>query len=212
MNDRDRRSTFPVPWATEVGVVGFFLTAAALLVLRQEYDPVRRYISEYAVGREGWPLRAGLAFLGLASLNLVPAFIGERGLRGDRRVGGALAVWSVGVLVAAAFPVDLQGRPVTAIGVVHLVASGVSFLALFVAMGLAARSFRRGPGWRPAAGPTRWVAVLTPLAFLLQVSVFASLGWFGVGQWAVLGLAGGWLLLLARHVRRLRRGGAARVH
>lgn len=51
-------------------------------------------------------------------------------------------MWSVGVLVAAAFPVDLQGRPVTAIGVVHLAASGVSFLALFVAMGLAARSFR----------------------------------------------------------------------
>ena len=217
---------FPVPWATETGVAAFFVVAFTVLLTRPEYDTVGRYISEYAVGPGGRAMRAAFVLLGLASLNLVPGFLrgpgsagteGGRGVSGGRvpsggrpaRVGWALALWGVAVLVAAAFPVDVQGAEPTATGTVHLVASGVGFAALFAAMGFGVRVFRESEGWRDLARPTRWVAIATPTAFLLEASVFSTLGWVGVGQWLLFGLAGGWILVVGRRFRRVGSDSAA---
>lgn len=187
----------------------FFLIAILLLVIRPDYDPVSRYLSEYAVGWGGWALRMGFLALGLGSLNLVPGFFGPSGPDRGHRVGWPLGLWAVAVMVAAVFPVDLQGEPITGTGGVHLAAAGIAFIALFFAMGLAARSFRRSPGWQRLARPAVWIAVLAPVTFVLLSSVFVSFGWVGVGQWLVFGIAGGWLVLLARHFRRRReRAGA----
>lgn len=195
------RRFLPIPWLTEAGVGAFFFIAVVLLILRQDYDPVHRYISEYAVGPGGWALRVGFVALGLASLNLALGFFHRsRPARGGR-VGGALSVWAVAVLVAAAFPVDLQGNPVTRVGAVHLLASSVAFVSLIVAMVFAIRSFRRDMEWQALTRPTRWAALLTTAALILMISVFSSLTWHGAGQWPLFGVACGWLLLLSRHFR-----------
>ena len=196
-------TVFPVPWVTEVGVAVFFTVAFTLLLTRPDYHPIRRYVSEYAVGPGGWAMRTAFVMLGLASLNLVPGFLRgagrERGRDARRgpgpdaqsadRVGWALGVWGVAVLAAAAFPVDVRGAERTGAGMVHLVTSGVGFVALFAAMGLAVRAFRESEGWRELARPTRWVAIMTPTAFLLEASVFSTAGWVGVGQWLLFGQA-----------------------
>lgn len=200
----------PFPWVTEVGVGAFFGVAVVLMLLRPDFDPLRRYVSEYAVGWGGGWMRGGFVLLGLGSLNLVPGFSrGERGPEGGGRIGGFLTLWGAAVLVAAAFPVDLQEGPRTGTGTIHLVASLVAFVSLFVAMAVGSRRFGRSPDWRPVARATRWAAFLTPLSFVLEASVFATLGWVGVGQWLLFGLAGGWLILLSRRFRRLGAGPAS---
>lgn len=195
----------PVPWLTEVGVGAFLATAVLLLVLRPDYDPLRRYLSEYAVGPGGWAMRVGFVLLGLASLNLAAGFRGDPGPADGRAIGWALAVWGAADLAAAFFPVDLQGEAPTTAGVLHLVAAGVGFVALFVAMALAVSRFRRSDRWSDLASLTRGFAIATPAAFVLEASLFSTLGWMGLGQWPLYGLAAGWLLLLARRFRRLRR-------
>lgn len=188
----------PVPWLTELAVAAFGAVALVLALLRSDYDPLRRYVSEYAVGPGGWAMRAGFLALGAGSFNLVPDFLRARSPERLRAVGWALAVWGGAVVVAALFPVDPQGRPTTSSGAVHLAASGVGFLGLFAAMALAARRFRDADGWRDLAGLTRGFAVATPVAFLLEATVFATVGWVGAGQWILFGLAGAWLVVLAR--------------
>lgn len=181
-------------------MAGFFGVAVALMAARSDYDPVRRYISEYAVGPGGWLMRAGFALLGVASLNLVPGFLTWPGAARARarRVAGALAVWGAAVVTAAVFRVDLQGTAVTGTGTVHLVAAAVGFVALFLALAWAGRPFRETAGWNDLARSTRWVAVLAPVAFLMEATVFSTLGWVGVGQWVLFGLGGGWLLAVGR--------------
>lgn len=190
----------PVPWLTELAVVAFGAVALALAVLRSDYDPPRRYVSEYAIGPGGWAMRTGFLALGVGSLNLVPGLLRTRSPEGYERIGWALAAWGGAVVVAALFPVDPQGTPTTLGGTVHLAASGVGFLGLFAAMALAARRFRDTEGWRDLAGLTRGFAVATPAAFLLEATVFATVGWVGVGQWILFGLAGSWLVVLARRL------------
>lgn len=194
----DARRVFPVPWITETGVVGFFAIILGLLIVRPDYDPITRYISEYAVGPGGWAARTAFVLLGLASLNLVPGFLGAGAPARGRRVAVSLGVWGAAVLTAAAFPVDPQGQAVTPTGTVHLVASLVGFAALIAAMALAVGSFRATDGWRDFARPTRWAAMMTPTAFLLEASVFVSLGWAGLGQWLLFGVAGAWLYFVGR--------------
>ncbi|MGK7310849.1 MAG: DUF998 domain-containing protein [Candidatus Longimicrobiales bacterium M2_2A_002] len=205
----DARRVFPVPWITEAGVVGFFTLILGLLIVHPHYDPITRYISEYAVGPGGWVARTAFVLLGLASLNLVPGFLGAGAPARGRRVAVSLGVWGAAVLTAAAFPVDPQGQAVTPTGTVHLVASFVGFAALIAAMALAVGSFRATDGWRDFARPTRWAAIMTPTAFLLEASVFVSLGWVGLGQWLLFGVAGAWLLAVARRFGSVRRAGTA---
>lgn len=205
----DTSGVFPVPWVTEAGVVGFFGILLVLLLIRPDYDPVTRYISEYAVGPGGWAARTAFVLLGLASLNLVPGFLGPGAPARGRRVAVSLGVWGVAVLTAAAFPVDLQGEAVTATGAVHLAASLVGFAGLILGMALAVRSFRATEGWRDFARPTRWAAIMAPTAFLLESSVFVSLGWVGLGQWLLFGVAGAWILAVARRFRSVGRPTAA---
>ena len=190
----------PLPWLTELGVAAFVAVALALAVLRSDYDPLRRYVSEYAAGPGGWAMRAGFLALGAGSLNLVPGFLRARSPGGSGRIGWALAVWGSAVVVAALFPVDPRGTATTPAGSVHLAASGVGFLGLFAAMALAARAFREADGWRDLARLSRGFAIATPAAFLLEATVFATVGWVGLGQWILFGLAGTWLVVLARRV------------
>lgn len=195
-----RARAFPISWLTEAGVLTFFVVTAFLLIARTDYDPVTRYISEYAVGPGGWAVRAAFVLLGLASLNLLPGFVGRGAVVRSGRVAASLGLWGLAVLVAAAFPVDLQGRPVTPTGAIHLAASVTGFVALVAAMGFASRSFRRAEGRRGLARLSRWAAILTAASFVLEASVFASLGWVGVGQWLLFGIAGAWLAVLGRRL------------
>ena len=205
----DTPRVFPVPWVTEAGVVGFFGIILVLLLIRPDYDPVSRYISEYAVGAGGWAARTAFVLLGLASLNLVPGFLGAGAPARGRRVAVSLGIWGVAVLTAAAFPVDPQGQAVTPTGAVHLAAAFAAFAGLIATMALAVGSFRATDGWRDFARPTRWAAIMTPTAFLLEASVFVSLGWVGLGQWLLFGVAGAWILAVARRFRSVARQNAA---
>lgn len=130
----------------------------------------------------------------------MPGFLRARSPGGLGKIGWALAVWGGAVVVAALFPVDPRGTSTTPSGTVHLAASGVGFLGLFTAMALAAQGFREIDSWRDLANLTRGFAVATPVAFLLEATVFATVGWVGAGQWILFGLAGAWLVVLARRL------------
>ncbi|MFD5620947.1 DUF998 domain-containing protein [Streptomyces yangpuensis] len=125
------------------------LAMVALEALNPEYDPVGETISRYVHGTAGWLLPAALLAAGAAS-----AVLTVRLGAGARRAGrAALAVWTLGILVAALFPADPPGqwgRPSPS-ELVHGNAAFLAFATLPTAAVLLRRALAdRRPGLRTA--------------------------------------------------------------
>ncbi|MFE1907667.1 DUF998 domain-containing protein [Streptomyces gardneri] len=180
------------------------LAMAVVEVLNPEYDLVSETLSRYVHGTAGWLVPAALLAVGTASAVLV-----SRLGAGTRRVGrAALAVWAVGILVAAFFPADPPGnwgRPSLA----ELVHGNAAFLA-FAALPTAAVLLRgmlvaRRPGLRTVLNAlTVATAVATVALTVFLVDVMGggpSLGLggaptlVGLAERLVLAVDFGWVAL-----------------
>ena len=116
----------------------------AQAVTRDGFDLGRHSWSQLAVGDWGWIQTANLVATGLMSLAFSVALRRTLvGGRGGRSVPVLVAVFGLGVLLAGVFPADpAGGYPVgmatpttpTLHGMLHLMTSGVGFLALAAAM------------------------------------------------------------------------------
>jgi hypothetical membrane protein len=116
----------------------------AQAVTRDGFDLGRHSWSQLAVGDWGWIQTANLVATGLMSLAFSVALRRTlAGGRGGRAVPVLVAMFGVGVLLAGVFPADpAAGFPVgmatpatpSVHGMLHLMTSGVGFLALAAAM------------------------------------------------------------------------------
>ncbi|MGW6916997.1 DUF998 domain-containing protein [Kitasatospora sp. NPDC054939] len=169
-------TTTTTPGTSTVRTPLALITAAALAmtaveVLNPGYDLASEAISRYVHGTAGWLLPAALLAAAAASAVLT-ARLGTAAGRAGRV---ALALWTVGVLVAALFPADPPGhwsRPSRS-ELVHGSAAFLAFAALPTAAVLLRRTLAaRRPGLRPAlavltAGSITATAALT--VFLVDV-------------------------------------------
>ncbi len=191
------------------GVGAFVAALAALHVLRSEYDPVTRLVSEYAIGPYGGLLTAGIVALAVGGTALIAGL--HWGLAPAARSSAALGLLGLalaGLVVAAVFPTDVsvEGRFTTTItttsGRIHGVASAVAYLSLIGAALLLTRSFAADPRWRGFHPTARLLALALPLG--LGGSVLgAATSVMGVPQRLFLGLVVLWLVLTARQLRRV---------
>ena len=116
----------------------------AQALTRDGFDLGRHAWSQLAIGDWGWIQTANLVATGLMSLAFSVALRRTLvGGRGGRSVPVLVAVFGLGVLLAGVFPADpAGGYPVgmatpttpTLHGMLHLMTSGVGFLALAAAM------------------------------------------------------------------------------
>ena len=199
------------------GAATFVLLLAALHIIKPELDPSWRFISEYAIGENGWLME--LTFLSLA-LSYVALFITIRTqLRTILdRIGLALLLVSAAGLIMAAFfttdPITTSQDAMTTEGSLHAFGGtlgfAMPFAALLVSLGLA-----RSRTWAPARRSLLWSTGLALIGFL--VSLFSlgfmlsqSNGAFGpdvpVGwptRFEMLGYCV-WLMVIAWQANRLR--------
>jgi hypothetical protein len=145
-------------------------------ILRPDYDPIRRYVSEYAVGRYHEVMT--VAFLALAGGSTALVVDLARTLPEESRSTGGLiclGVWSGAVLVAGLFPTDLSGpdglpEHPTRQGTIHGMAGVACFFSLPLAAILFGRRFRRDRVWRAHAGPSLTLGVLQYGAVALMLA------------------------------------------
>lgn len=153
-------------------------------------------MSAYVAGRYGWVQTVAFVVLAVGSaatcVGLDPA-----GRPQAWRVAQVLVgVWSVGVLIAAAFPFDVQGSGTVA-GQVHGLASMVSFVAVLAAMFCFTSAIGQFEGY---GSLQRLSVVLTgsaAVAFLVAGATQHSVV-FGVAQRVFLAAVTGWLLAIGR--------------
>jgi hypothetical protein len=157
----------PRPATLSLGGVAAFTGLLVEHVLRPDYDPLSRHVSEYAVGRYHGVMTTAFVSLACGSAALL-ADLARTLPASARSTGGltCLGIWAGAIVVAAVFPTDLSGpdgQPVhrTTRGTIHGLAGIVGFASLPLAGLLLERRFRRDPAWRARARPSTTLGALT---------------------------------------------------
>jgi hypothetical protein len=150
-------------------------------VLRTGHRPAVDAVSDYGVGGYRLFYRVTVISLGLGALLLLVGL--ARGT--DVPSGGLiwLGVYGVTRIAIAFFPTDLEGKPVTAIGRVHLVLAAAAFTAIAFAAADLTPSLADQPGWDGVSGllsALRSVVIVTAVGTLLTRVVVAARPVFGL--------------------------------
>jgi hypothetical protein len=146
-----------------------FLAAAVALVwvhvLRTGHRPAVDAVSDYGASPYRAFYRATVVSLGLGALLLLVALAHGT----DVPRGGLiwLGVYGVSRIAIAFFPTDLEGKPVTPTGRVHLALAAAAFTAIAFAAADLSTALMDEPGWNDASGlvdALRWAVIVTAIA------------------------------------------------
>ncbi len=199
------------PLIAAVGPPLFFAIATVEGFLRAGYDPVAQPISALALGPRGWIQEVNFVLLAASFLSFAAT------LRMELRQGAAsvaapavFVVMTIGVTLAALFPMDALGAAPTPVGRLHVLGGFLVFPWMPVALLLVARRFRADPHWRPYFEYT----LLTGLFSLAVITFFLLfVGPPGSSPRVLSGFAGlvqrlqlvpffAWIALIARRAYR----------
>lgn len=192
LQDTTRGSAQAVNAATIsfAGAALSLLLIAALHVLKPEFDPSWRFLSEYANGRFGWVMRLSFFSMAISCASLFLAIRADvRTLAG--KIGLAfLVAASIGLTMAGMFAMDLITTPpdqVTQEGSLHGVASMIGIPSLPIAGLLISLSLGKNQDWRLARRPLVSTALFMCLSLIFLFAVLGIMlpkaGGFGPDVW-----------------------------
>lgn len=161
----------------------FLVLLAALHVIKPEYDPSWRMISEYAIGRNGWIMTLAFLALAVSYASLAVAIRSQLHTIGGKIGLALLMIGALGTFISAIFTTDpVTARPdaITTSGMLH----GLGFLSVItfpIAATLLSRSLARNQAWFSArrslalAAGFVWLGLLT---FVVSMAIMFR-GTFG---------------------------------
>lgn len=140
--------------ASVVALVAGIVLMLALHVVppTSEIDPVRRTISEYALGPAKWAFDLSVLLIAVGSALALAAFVRDRGVRPYSPAVLFGALWTLSLLAVVVFTKTNWSIGPSIGGVIHRYASAVGFVSLPTAVLLLAHKvFPTQAGWRWAA-------------------------------------------------------------
>jgi len=163
---------------TVPAVAASVILLVALHILKPDYNPLSRFISEYTIGEYGWLMQLAFILMGIASLSIAAALWGRsNGFWVKLGLAMHVAV-AVSMFGAASFTSDPASTPpalMTLHGKVHIVfamlgipSGAVAGLVLAYAMTSRGTAGRRLLIW-PA-----WALALTALSMIIYMNVIAA--------------------------------------
>jgi Protein of unknown function (DUF998) len=180
----------------------FGFAVIGLHFLRTDYDPLQRFISEYAVGPYGIVMRLGFFCLGAGSFALVVALY--RSISRSARSYTALILllsWSICVFVAGIFPADVVGSAETSSGNIHDKASLIGFVSIVLASFFLLR-FRRDGRWKRYYRSSLLLSITITLSFLgFIASVITEFSLIGLTQRIFILLVLVWLVITSLRIQ-----------
>lgn len=197
------------PSLAMTGAVVGVLLLIALHAIRPELDPALHVISEYALGPTGWLMALCFAALAVSCAAQAAALRHYAAGRGARIGLGLLGLAAIGLLLAAAFPIDPLGTPPAQMSVsaqLHEVGSMLGIPSLAIAAVLLSRGLRRDPRWAAVRralhglahlGWLSLVAMFVCLAVLMQQGADGIGGWIGWANRLLVVAYAGWLFTAA---------------
>jgi Protein of unknown function (DUF998) len=194
-------------------VIGGFLYALAVLVLlhflRPDYSPRTHMISDYAVGPFGWLMKSVFIAMSVADLSLALG-LARSGLRSfaARFAMFLLVVVSIGLIVSAIFPTDLEESPVdTRAGKIHTISFLINVACSILVAVLLPVGYGSHSGWRPFRSKAALLASLALLAVIIQFRMLHRGAPYGIANRAFVVILFAWTLATALRLRaELRHG------
>ncbi|MGH2405277.1 MAG: DUF998 domain-containing protein [bacterium] len=124
------------------------------------------------------------------------------------RIGlGLLGLWGVGVLIAAAFPIDLEGAPQTLSGSIHRINGRLAFTSVTAGVILISRRFMQDEQWRPFRRTALILSLVMLAAYIATFLANATeSGFIGLSQRTSLATFVTWFLLTAARLRSIATG------
>ena len=181
--------------------VVYYASAIVLLhVLRTDFDPGYRYLSEYAVGPYGALMTS--TFFALSAGSLALSFGLWRSVSSKPRFLLGLFLWltwACAVFLAGIYTGDLQGAPRTRIGQIHDQMGMIAFPSATLALPLLSLALRWEKGWRSAWPAIMLLSVAVVVCFL-ALDRFGQMGLGGLDQRIFLGATLMWMWILARQM------------
>ena len=185
-----------------IGTAIFVVLIAALHFLSPEFDPIQRRTSEYAVGPYGYLMTSAFFALSVSTWAQVIGLRRDLSKPARSRLGlGLLGVFGIGLLVAAAFPPDLEGAPQTLPGTVHTINGALTFLSVVVGANLVSRKLKHDNKWQPTHRIASVVALIMIPVFLATGAAAARETGGGIAQRILLVTIAAWLVLIAMRLR-----------
>lgn len=193
-----------------IATAGFALMVLILIAfhfIQPELNPLKRFGSEYAVGRLGWLMN--IAFFCFAGGLLSLAFAFNLALNTQNRSLAGVILFvlaAIGIFGSGLFNTHLQGEQPTRAGIMHALAGFLAFLTMIPAMFIFSRRFRlanllKGEYGRGIWPVLRYFPWLVLLLFLAMLFVFEPLQLVGLGQRLFLAAMFTWLLSAAHAIR-----------
>jgi hypothetical protein len=208
-----------VPAAVTRSLLGYGIIAGPFYLalgvgqglIRDGFSFARHPLSVLANGPGGWLQTANLV---LSAVMVLAAVVGiaRVAAAGSRALRAALAVYALGMIVAAIFPADpMDGFPpgtplgvpttISTTGLVHFAAGAVTFLAMAIACWAGARTLSRR-GERGLARFSVLAGFVVFLGFFAGSALASSVG--GVaGIWVAVVMGWAWLAVVSRYYYRI---------
>ena len=201
------RSGIVASYVTIFSVIYYVGAIALLHVLRTDYDPGYRFLSEYAIGPYGALMISTFFALSVGSFAL--SFGLWRSVSSRLRFLPGLLLWltwACTVFLAGIYPGDLQGLPPTRSGQIHAQMAMIGFPSATLALPLISFFLRWEQKWRSVwlVSVALSVAVIT---CFLAIDQLAEIRFGGLVQRVFLACTLMWMFILGRKLLTLEKRG-----
>lgn len=207
MHDSKPRNARLIQWITNFALLQFILFTAILVslhLLKSDYNPVTRHLSEYAIGSWGWLMLLAFGIAGVASFSLANAIRLSIVDSLQLRVSWLLLYIAGSTeFVLAIFPTDLylpdgsQKVSVSLNGIIHDLAGATHVLAIVTVTLLMTFALRKDVHWHSRIGTAAILAFV--VAASAGLAIFAALlpiAVRGIVRWRLLAVTGVLLLMI----------------
>ena len=190
-------------YITLSSVVYYIGAVLVLHVVRTDFDPRYRYLSEYAVGPYGALMTSTFFVLSAGSVALALGL--WRSVSSKLRILPGLLFWltcACAVFLAGVFTGDLQGTPHTRIGQIHEQMGMIAFPSAIAAMPLISVPLRWEQKWNSQWRSAFVLSAVVILSFLVY-DLFGQADLGGLDQRIALGATMMWMWILGRKMLML---------
>jgi len=164
-------------------------------------------ISDYAVGQYGWVMTTTFLALSVGCLTLLLGLFCSGPKSIFARLGTLLlGVASIGLVVTAIYPTDLEATPTTHSGEMHDMSFFVNIGSVFLATICLAVEFGSDPRWRSYQRSAVALTLLVAVAFIFQFLTLHKGMPYGIANRFFISVLFAWFLTTSIRLRRVARG------
>lgn len=144
----------------------FFLFVLILMhFIRPDKSIRASFVSEYAVGHDGWLMTLGFFGIAIGASCLITGLVNS--VKASKTAKITLGIWCVCTFLFSIFITDLPGTPPTPQGLIHGFSALIALLCLSIATIAWGFTFNKTAGWHHMAKISWFLGLMSVVLFIV---------------------------------------------